>query len=91
LIGLRCFHLSLRTGGLAAEIGIIELQEQLALANVLSFFYEQTLYRGGNGGVGFEVLDGLYFAIGGNQAADGASLHRGGANLQGAGPGENGD
>jgi len=27
LIGLRCLHLSLRAGGLAAEVGVIELQK----------------------------------------------------------------
>jgi hypothetical protein len=36
-------------------------------------------------------LDGLHFAIGGNQAADGAALHRGGADFQGTGSRENGD
>jgi hypothetical protein len=41
--------------------------------------------------VGFEVLDGLDFAVGGNQAADGAAFDCGGANLQRAGPGEDGD
>ena len=86
LISLRRLHLGLRTRGLAAQVGIIELQQQLALANVISFFYEQPLYRGWDRRMRFEILDGLHFAIGGNQAADGSALHVSGANLRG-GPG----
>ena len=37
---LRRLHLSLRAGGLASQVGIIELQEQLTLANMVSFFYQ---------------------------------------------------
>ncbi len=91
LVGLRCLDLGLRAGGLAAQVGIIELQEQLALANMVAFFYEQMLHRGCNRRVGLEILDGFNFAVGGNQAADGAALHCGGANPQGSGPNENRD
>jgi hypothetical protein len=40
LIGLRGLDLRLGSGRLAAEVCVIELQKQLALANVVAFFYE---------------------------------------------------
>jgi hypothetical protein len=91
LIGLRSPYLCLRARGLAAQVSVIELQEQLAFANVVSFFHQQMLHRGGDGGVRFEILDGLGFAVGGDQAADGAALHRGSANIQRARLGEERD
>ena len=80
-VGLRSLHLSLRPGSLTTKLGVIELQKQLSLANMLSFFYEQLLYRGGNWRVGFEVLNRFYFAVGRNQAADWTAFHCGSAHL----------
>jgi hypothetical protein len=77
LIGLRCFYPSLRTRRLTAQIGIVELQEELSLTDVIAFLYKQTLYCGGDGRVSFEILYGLDLAIGGNEAPDGSALDRG--------------
>jgi len=82
LIGLGGFHQSLRAGRLAAQVGIIELQKQLAFADVIAFLDKQALHRGGDGRVGFEIPNGFYFAIGGNQTADGSALDGCGADLQ---------
>ena len=91
LVGLRCLDLGLGAGGLAAQIGIIKLQEQLALANVVAFFYEQVLHGGGGGRVRFEIADGFNFAVGGDEAANGAALDCGGSNPQGGRPREDRD
>jgi hypothetical protein len=82
LIGLGGLHLGLRAGRLAAQVGVIELQKQLAFADVVSFFHQQTLHSSCDRGVSFEILHGFHFAIGGNQAADGSAFHGCGANLQ---------
>ena len=82
LIGLGSFHLGLRSGGLAAQVAVIELQQELTLANVVSFFYQQTLHGSGDRRVGFEILDGFDFAIGRNQTADRSAFHGGDADLQ---------
>jgi hypothetical protein len=62
---------------LTTNVGVIELQQQLAFADVVALLYQQALDGRGNRGVGFEILHWLDFAIGRNQAADGASLNRG--------------
>ncbi len=76
MIGLRGLDLRLGAGGLAADIGIIQLQQQLAFAHVIAFLYQKTFYRSCNRRVRFEVLDGLNLAVGGDQAADRSALHR---------------
>jgi hypothetical protein len=40
LIGLGSFHLGLRSGGQAAEVPVIELQQELTLTNVVSFLHQ---------------------------------------------------
>jgi len=58
---------------------------------VISFFYEYALDRGGGGGVRFEILNGLNFAVGGNESANGAAGDSGGANFERAGTSEDRD
>ena len=45
LIRLSGFYLGLRARRLTAQVAIIELQQQLAFADVISFFHQQPLYR----------------------------------------------
>ena len=45
--------------------------------HVIAFFHQDLLDRGGNRGVGLEVLNRLHFSVGGNQAADGPALNFG--------------
>ena len=54
LIGLRGLDLSLGAGGLGADVGVVELQQKLALAHVIAFLDQQAFYRGGDGSVRFE-------------------------------------
>jgi hypothetical protein len=82
LIGLRGFYLSLGTGGLRANVGVVELQQQLSFAHAVAFFDQQALYCGRDGSVRFKVLEGFNLAVGGDLAADGAALHRGGTHFQ---------
>ena len=91
LIGLRRFDLGLGASGLAAQVGIIELQQQLTLANVVTFFHEQMFHGSGGRGVRFEVADGFDFSVGGDQAADRSASDCGGANPQGPGTREDRD
>ena len=91
LVGLRRFDLGLGAGGLAAQIGIVKLQEQLTLANVVTLFYEQMPNRGGTRRVCLEVANGFDFAVGGDQAADRSALHGRGAHPQRAGTREDRD
>ena len=51
LVGLRGLDLGLSAGGLRADVGIIELQQELALAHVIAFLDQQAFYRGRDGGV----------------------------------------
>ena len=91
LIGLRRFDLGLGARGLAAQVGIIELQQQLTLANVVAFFHEQMFHGRRNRGVRLEVADGFDFAVGGDQTADWPAFDCGGANPQRAGAREDRD
>ena len=76
LIGLRGLHLCLSAGGLRANVGVVELQQELAFAHMVAFLDQQAFHRGRDGGVRFEILNGLNLAVGGDQAADGTALHR---------------
>jgi hypothetical protein len=62
--------LSLGTRSLGADVGVVELQQELALAHMVSLLDQQAFYRGRDGSVGFEVLNRLNFAVGGDQTAD---------------------
>jgi len=73
-IGIRGEHLSLGLGGLAAGLGVVQLHQELIFFDVVTFAYEQLFYRGGDGGMGLEVLHGLDFAVGGDDAPNGAAL-----------------
>ena len=66
MIGLSGADLGLGAGGLAAEVLVVELQQKLPLADVIAFLHQQQLDRRGDGGVGFEILNGLDFSVGGN-------------------------
>ena len=85
LIGLRGGHLRLRVLGLAADVGVVELQKKLSFVHVVAFFDQQALDDRGDRRVGFEIfiLERLNFAVGGNQAADGAALDGGNVDDQG--------
>jgi len=74
LIGLRGLDLSPGAGRLRANIGVVELQQQLPLAHVVALLHQQAFYRGRDGSVGLEILNGLNLPVGGNQAADGSSF-----------------
>ena len=91
LIGLRGLHLRLRAGSLAAQIGVVKLQQQLPFANVLAFFHQQAFNSCWDGRVRLKILDGLNFSIGGDQAANRPALHRRGADAQRALARENWD
>ncbi len=82
MIGLRGFHLSLGAGGLRADVGVVELQQQLSLAHVVAFLYQQAFHRGRDGSMRLKVLDGLNLAVGGDQAADRTALHDRDAHFQ---------
>ena len=84
LIGLRRLYLGLGTGGLRTNVGVVELQQDLALAHPVAFLNEQVFHRGRNGSVGLEILNGLDFTVRGDQAADGTALDGGGPYLQGS-------
>jgi hypothetical protein len=75
LVGLRGFDLSLGAGRLGADIGVIELQQKLALAYVVALLNQQTLYRSRDGGVGLEVLNWLNLAVSRDHTADGAAVN----------------
>ena len=82
LFSLRRFNLSLCAGCLAAQIAVIELQEQLPFADVIAFLHHQAFHRGRDRGMSFKILDGFHFTIGRDQAPDGTALHSCDANLQ---------
>ena len=77
-VGLRSFDLRLGACSLGANVGVVELQQELALAHVIAFFDQQAFYRGRDRSVGFEVLNGLNLPVGGDHAADGTALDRDG-------------
>ena len=91
LIGLSGLHLRLSTGGLAAQVGVVELQQELAFSDAVAFFHQQPLDCCRDGRVGLEVLYGLNFSVCRNKAADRAALDRGGADSERTLAGENWD
>ena len=76
-VGLRALELGLRMRGLAARLGIIQLQQRLTFFDVVAFLDEQAPDRRVHGRMGFEILCRLDFAIGGDHAPNGAALERG--------------
>ena len=83
-IGLRGFHLCSRTRGLAADIGVIEFQQQLTFVNIVAFLDQKAFYGGGDRSMGFEILQRLDLAVGGYYAADRATLHGNSTDFQGS-------
>ena len=75
LVSLRGSYQRLGFRRLTTNVGVIELQQQLAFADVVALLHKQALDGGGYRGVGFEILHWLDFAIGRNEAADGSSLN----------------
>jgi hypothetical protein len=84
-------ELGLRAGGLRADIGVVEFEERLSFADVVAFFHEDALDAGGEGSVGFEVLDGLDLSIGGDEGANGSAYDRRAVYAKSATTGEDGD
>lgn len=82
LASLRSLQLCLGAGSLGPDVVVIELQEELPLADLVALFDEEMLHRSGNGRVRFKIVKGLDFSVGRNQATDWAALHSGRANLQ---------
>ena len=82
LIGLCGLHVGLSAGGLRANIGVVELQQELAFAHTIAFLDQQAFHRGCDGGVRFEIPNGLNLAVSRDETADGTALHRGGTHLQ---------
>ncbi len=79
---LRRLDLRLCPSSLCADVGIVELKQELALAHVVAFLDQQAFHCGRDGSMRFEVLNRLNLAIGGNQAADRAALNGCGAHPQ---------
>ena len=77
LIRLCCLDLSLGASGLRAYVDVIKLQQELAPFHVIAFFDKQALHRGRDGSVRFEILNGLNFAVGGDNTADRATFNPG--------------
>ncbi len=59
---------------MAAGLGVVQLHQELIFFDVVTFAYKQLFYRGRDGGVGLEVLQGFDFAVGRDDAANGAAL-----------------
>ncbi len=72
MIGLGGFDLRLGAGSLGADVGVVELQQKLALVHMIAFLDRQALYRRGDGSVRFEafVLNRFNLSVGRNEAAD---------------------
>jgi len=81
--GLCGLDLRLGFGSLRANIVVIELQQKLPLLDVIALFDEQALDDSGDRGMSLEanILDGFDFAVGGNDASNGAALYRYGVNF----------
>src|SRR4029077_8240296 len=77
LVSLRSSYQRLGFRCLTTNVGVIELQQQLPFADVVTLLYKQALDSGGNRGVRFEILHWLDFAIGRNEGADGPPLNGG--------------
>src|SRR5207302_10090728 len=75
-------HFRLGVRRLTANVGVIELEQKLSLADVIAFMHQQASYGGGDGGMCFEILYWLDFAVGGNHAANGAALDQRGVYLE---------
>ena len=78
LVGLGRLHLCQGASGLGADVGVVQLQKELALAHVVALLHQQALYGRRDGSVRFEVLQGLNLAVGGDQAANRTALDGGG-------------
>jgi hypothetical protein len=79
--------------GLAADVGVVELQKKLSFAHVVALLNQEALDDGGDGGVSFEIeiVQRLNFAVGGDQAADGTALDGGDVHGERRAAGEDGD
>jgi hypothetical protein len=75
--GFGLFQLSLSACELSAGIGVIELNQQLTLVNLLPLVNEDVADGAGEGGMDFEVLDGLDLAISADGAIDVLARRRG--------------
>ena len=73
--------MGLGSGGFRTDVGVIELQQNLASLYVIPFFNQQAANRGGNRSVSFEIVNGLNLAIGRDDAANGTALDSGDANF----------
>ena len=82
-VGLRCLQLCLGASGLGARVGVIQNEQQLAFLDGVAFFDKNALHTCCDRSVRFEIVDGLDFSVGGNQAADGALLDNGGSHRHG--------
>ena len=75
--GFRALHLRLGARDLGPCVGVIQLQQQLACLHPVSLKDFDPLDRGGHGSMGFEVVDGLDLAVGGDAGGDGFASRRG--------------
>jgi len=64
---------------LGTRVGVIQNDQQLAFLDGVAFLDKNTPYTRRDRSVGLEVVDGLNFSVGGNQAADRALLDDGGS------------
>jgi hypothetical protein len=76
------FQLRLRPRGLTANVIVIELQQELSFADVITLLHQKAFHGSCYGSVRFEaeVLDGLNFTVGRNHAADRPTLYCDGTN-----------
>ena len=82
VIGLGRTHGGECSGFPGSGLGVIHLDQELSLGNVVSFVDEDGLHQSGIGSVGFEVGDRLDDAVGGEGADDIAAPHLGHADRQ---------
>ena len=80
-LGFSAFDLRLGARDLGAGVGVVQLEKQLVGLNPGSLQNCDPLDGGGHGSVGFEVVDGLNFTVGGDAGGDGFAVGAGGADL----------
>jgi len=69
-------------GSLKANLGVVELKQELSLADVVAFLHQYALDGRRDWRVCFKVLDGFNLSVGGNQAGNGPTLDRDSTNFQ---------